>query len=199
MKKTILSLFLILAAALPMAGCGGNEWDISYEENVSEETLEVAENPETLFDVEEETPKKIYVSVLGEVANPGVFILDEGARVFEAINAAGGTLENANINAIPLVEVLKDGSQIVVQGYDDNQAVASMEASFGEADNKKVNINTATQSELITLSGIGTKRAGDIIAYRNSKGSFEKIEDIMNVSGIKESVFEKIKDSITVN
>ena len=199
MKKTILSLFLILAAALPMAGCGGNEWDISYEENVSEETLEVAENPETLIDVEEETPKKIYVSVLGEVANPGVFILDEGARVFEAINAAGGTLENANINAIPLVEVLKDGSQIVVQGYDDNQAVASMEASFGEADSKKVNINTATQSELITLSGIGTKRAGDIIAYRNSKGSFEKIEDIMNVSGIKESVFEKIKDSITVN
>lgn len=197
MKKTKKSLFLILVSALLMAGCGGNEWDISYEENESEEVIVTEADTAVLFDVEEEPSGKIYVSVLGQVAEPGVFILDEGARVYEAINAAGGALENANLNSISLVEVLTDGSQIVVTGFDDISGLPSATELTGNME-KKININTASQTELTALSGIGTKRAGDIVAYRESKGKFEKIEDIMKVSGIKDSIFEKIKDDITV-
>lgn len=198
MKRTKKSLFLILATALLMAGCGGNEWDVSYEENESEELSVTEADTAVLFDVEEDAFPKIYVSVLGQVAEPGVFILDEGARVYEAINAAGGALENANLNSLSLVEVLKDGSQIVVTGYDDGISGVPSGQALTDVTEKKININTASLAELTTLSGIGTKRAGDIIAYRESKGNFEKIEDIMKVSGIKESIFEKVKDDITV-
>lgn len=170
-------------------GCGDTA---TYEPASLEEIPD-----ETIIETEQPEVKKIYVSVLGEVVTPGVFILEEGSRIFEALNTAGGITENADVSNINLVDFIEDGTQInvpAIQSYVNNN-----NGEIITNHNGKVNINKATLDELKTISGIGDTRAQSIIDYRDKNGKFEKIEDIMNVSGIKETIFEKIKDEIYVD
>ena len=101
-----------------------------------------------------------------------------------------------------LAEKVADGTQLVVaeKGVEKktNEEQSSHEKSSGSDVSDKVNINTASAEELMTLSGIGESKAAQIVSYRESNGAFQKIEDIMKISGIKEGVFSKIKDCITV-
>ena len=162
----------------------------------------------------------IYVDVCGAVANPGVFQLAAGSRVFQAIEAAGGYLPEAALTCVNRAEVLTDGQQLYIltqeemerQGLDPvEMAKASdgqMNGSAGTGQNtgmtaqvqqdNRININTADEAQLTTLTGIGATRAQAIIAYREENGPFAAIEDIMNVQGIKEGTFAKIKDEIVV-
>lgn len=162
----------------------------------------------------------IYVDVCGAVANPGVFQLAAGSRVFQAIEAAGGYLPEAALTCVNRAGVLTDGQQLYIltqeemerQGLDPAEmAKASdgqMNGSAGTGQNtgmaaqvqqdNRININTADEAQLTTLTGIGATRAQAIIAYREENGSFAAIEDIMNVQGIKEGTFAKIKDEIVV-
>lgn len=162
----------------------------------------------------------IYVDVCGAVANPGVFQLAAGSRVFQAIEAAGGYLPEAALTCVNRAGVLTDGQQLYIltqeemerQGLDPAEmAKASdgqMNGSAGTGQNtgmtaqvqqdNRININTADEAQLITLTGIGAPRAQAIIAYREENGPFAAIEDIMNVQGIKEGTFAKIKDEIVV-
>lgn len=162
----------------------------------------------------------IYVDVCGAVANPGVFQLAAGSRVFQAIEAAGGYLPEAALTCVNRAGVLTDGQQLYIltqeemerQGLDPvEMAKASdgqMNGSAGTGQNtgmtaqvqqdNRININTADEAQLITLTGIGATRAQAIIAYREENGPFAAIEDIMNVQGIKEGTFAKIKDEIVV-
>ena len=162
----------------------------------------------------------IYVDVCGAVANPGVFQLAAGSRVFQAIEAAGGYLPEAALTCVNRAGVLTDGQQLYIltqeemerQGLDPvEMAKASdgqMNGSAGTGQNtgmaaqvqqdNRININTADEAQLTTLTGIGATRAQAIIAYREENGPFAAIEDIMNVQGIKEGTFAKIKDEIVV-
>lgn len=162
----------------------------------------------------------IYVDVCGAVANPGVFQLAAGSRVFQAIEAAGGYLPEAALTCVNRAGVLTDGQQLYIltqeemerQGLDSAEMAGAsdgqMNGSAGTGQNtgmtaqvqqdNRININTADEAQLTTLTGIGATRAQAIIAYREENGPFAAIEDIMNVQGIKEGTFAKIKDEIVV-
>ena len=162
----------------------------------------------------------IYVDVCGAVANPGVFQLAAGSRVFQAIEAAGGYLPKAALTCVNRAGVLTDGQQLYIltqeemerQGLDPAEMAKASDGqisgSAGTGQNtgmtaqvqqdNRININTADEAQLTTLTGIGATRAQAIIAYREENGPFAAIEDIMNVQGIKEGTFAKIKDEIVV-
>ena len=173
--------------------------------------------------------EKIYVYITGEVNVPGVVILNEGSRIADAINAAGGTTAKANISKVNLVYVLEDGMKVNIpnnndlknnpdfeyitmgsgDGASDDYSGVSGSASgketstesAGSGSSKKyyiVNINTATQTELESLPGIGPSLALKIINYRKQNGKFSSIDEIKNVSGIGESRFEDLKSYITI-
>ncbi len=135
----------------------------------------------------------IYVYVCGAVLEPKVVELPEGSRAEAALSAAGGFTENADREAVNLAALLSDGQKLYfpVAGEVLSEESRSREEGL-------VNINTADATGLCTLPGIGQSRAELIIAYRTQNGPFERIEDIMKVSGIKEGAFEKIKTQITV-
>lgn len=138
-------------------------------------------------------PEKLYVYVCGEVSAPGVYMLLKGDRVVDALEAAGGVTANANIVNLNLAGAVDDGMRIYVP----DKSVAVGEEGM-ENTNGLVNINTATKEQLMTLPGIGQSRAEDIIAYRKSNGRFKTIDELMQVPGIKEGAFSKIKEYITV-
>ena len=142
----------------------------------------------------EEEEELIYVYVCGQVNNPGIVALKKGARVFEAVEGAGGITENGNPAAVNQAKLVEDGQMIYIPMMGEDYTT---EGADTQGD-KLVNINTALVSELTTLPGIGESRANDIIAYRDSNGGFKAIEDIMNVPGIKEAAFNRIKDYIKV-
>lgn len=185
-------------------------------DNKKEESEKTNEGDGTEEEVEEvNTRGKIYVYITGEVNSPGVIVLDEGSRIVDAINAAGGTTSKANISRINLVYILEDGMKVNIPNNDDMKdiedyeyitinsgdgAKSSIKEKNSEENSKNsiVNINTATQTELETLPGIGPSIALKIINYRNENGKFSTIEEIKNVNGIGESKFENIKKYIKV-
>lgn len=136
----------------------------------------------------------VYVYVCGAVVRPGVYTLSPGDRVVNAIEAAGGATQQAYIVNLNLAGTVSDGMRIYVP-----DSSGALDSGDPAAEQNLVNINTATRAELMTLPGIGQSRADDIIAYRKSNGGFRQIDDIMQVPGIKEGAFSKIKDYITVS
>lgn len=159
--------------------------------------------------------KEIYVHIIGEVNSPNVYKLKPGQRVVDAIASAGGVTEKADLSKINLAYVLADGDQVRIPSVDDKDDIAlisnesgvgssagviSRQGGYanGEASGQslKVNINTANQSELETLDGVGPSIASKIIAYRNKNGSFKSIDELKEVSGIGEAKFEGIKEQV---
>ena len=139
-------------------------------------------------------PAVIYVYVCGAVKEPKVAELPEGSRAEDALEAAGGFTEDARRDYVNLAERVSDGQKL----YFPTLSETAEEPVPGETDDGKVNINTADTAALCTLPGIGEARARDIIAYREANGGFADCEDIMKVTGIKESVYSKIRDRIKV-
>ncbi|MDR0963665.1 MAG: helix-hairpin-helix domain-containing protein [Clostridium sp.] len=140
-------------------------------------------------------PVSVYVYVCGAVNHPGVVELPSGSRAEAAIIAAGGFAPNADIDYLNLAALVSDGDKLDIPTLEEAEAQAKQDAAIASG---IVNINTADASLLGTLPGIGESRAADIIAYRETHGSFRTIEEIMNVSGIKEAAFNKIRDKICV-
>lgn len=140
---------------------------------------------------------KICVYVCGSVRKPGVYELSEDARIVSAIAAAGGFTKSASEKDVNQAERVKDGQQIYVPSQKEARKQQDTSSEKGSSDGK-VNLNTASREELMTLSGIGEAKASDIISYREENGGFESPEDIMKIRGIKQGVYSKIKDMITV-
>lgn len=182
--------------------------------NVSGDDMQLREDKQSREDM-----PLVCVHVCGLVCMPGVYGLPAGSRIYEAIEAAGGFSEEAVPDYLNLAQVLEDGMKIQVPDREQAEewkaqglsqpgiSAGAVSAGVqtpggtgtGEGSAKaRVNLNTASREELMTLRGIGASRAEDIIHYREAFGGFKSIEDIMNVSGIKDAAFEKIKDSITV-
>lgn len=133
------------------------------------------------------------VHVKGEVKNPNYYELDYGSRIKDAIKKAGGATENADVNKINLAEKLRDGQEVIIPSKAPGSGAASAAPSDG-----KVNINTATELELQTVSGIGESTARSIIAYRDAHGGFKKLTDLKKIEGIGAKKFEKMKDYIKI-
>jgi competence protein ComEA len=154
------------------------------------------------------SPALMQVHVAGAVARPGVYALPSGSRVEAAIAAAGGLSDEAAAESLNLAARLRDGERVYVPGRaalgdpvaEQGLADAGADAQADQASTPSalVDINTASQSELESLPGIGPVTAQKIIAYRQENGAFTSIEQIMEVSGIGEGIFAKIKDLITV-
>ncbi|MCF7927105.1 MAG: ComEA family DNA-binding protein [Candidatus Izimaplasma sp.] len=136
----------------------------------------------------------IYVDLKGQIKHPGVYKVEEHLRLFQVINLAGGLTSDAYLRNINLSAALHD--QQVIYIPTENDVKQSDDSSSDLIESNKININTADVELLDTLPGIGRVIAEDIIAYRLKNGNYESIEDIMNVSGIGDVTFEKIKNLI---
>ena len=155
---------------------------------------------------------QMFVYICGAVAKPGVYEMPEGSRLFEAVLLAGGCLPEADEAYHNLAREVFDGERVYILSKEESEQLSLKERVDGEQtapggnsgdtaisqEKSIVNLNTATIAQLMTLPGIGESRAEDIIAYRSKVGQFLSIEEIKNVSGIGEAMFERIKDRITV-
>lgn len=178
--------------------------------NHCRENNSINENTEEIYyetkEKKEEQENFIIIHITGEIKTPGIIKIKEKSRLADAIEAAGGLTENADINKINLAYIISDGQKIYIPNINDKtEEYVNSEAGNGviienmESNNKKlVNINTATQAELETLTGIGASTALKIINYRKENGKFNNIEEIKNVSGIGEAKYEVIKNNICV-
>lgn len=136
----------------------------------------------------------IYVHVCGAVTNPGVYIVKENTRLVDVILLAGGFREEAQPDGINQASIVMDGQQIYIPSKDEVLTIQSTHTEYSG----KININKAGIEELMALPGIGRAKAESILKYRTDNGFFSSIEDIMNIQGIKESVFGKISDLIDI-
>ncbi|MEK0401538.1 helix-hairpin-helix domain-containing protein [Streptococcus suis] len=158
---------------------------------------------ETSTEVSED-PSQLVVDVKGAVEKPGLYTLEAGARVNDAVEAAGGLTSQADPKSINLAQKLSDEAVVYVASKDEKiSVVASTTARSAMSSEEKktslVNLNTATEADLQTISGIGAKRATDIIAYREANGGFKSVDDLNNVSGIGDKTMESIRPYVTVD
>ena len=198
--------------------------DSTESEGISKKKAEITESDQSLA-IQQPVSRTIYVDVCGAVVNPGVYELSLDSRVFQAIEKAGGYLPGAAASYLNRARSLYDGQQIYVPTQEevDSQTIPLTQDETAQdgvvqagtaqtgtaADNtadgtettqagQRINLNTADVSQLSTLTGVGESKALAIIAYREENGPFTSIEDIMNVPGIKEGTYEKIKDKIAI-
>ncbi len=200
-KKQIILLGIVVLMML--VGCTGCKKQ-SYLETQSDLQEEHTKSADTTEEKKQQTEQvtEIYVQIDGAVKKPGVYTFSEGSRVYELIEAAGGLLPEAYDLGINQAKRLADGEKIYVytkEEIENGAGTTDTQNPRGQTDDGKVNINTASVEELMTLSGIGETRAKDIIAYRNAHGAFSLPEDLKNVSGIGDSTYNKIADAIIVN
>ena len=222
-KSGIISILLILSLCFTGCDTVGKEivWknreaesaaldeQVLSVENITEMCTEAESGEDSVsFDRTEEVQTEqsmvLYADICGAVQEPGVYKLEEGARIFQLIKQAGGLREDADLNSVNQAEIVTDGRKIRIYTKEEAASLSQqIWESTAESEqtapvSAKININSADIVQLTQLTGIGEARAADIIAYRTEHGRFLTIEEIMNVSGIKESTFQKIKDQIVV-
>ena len=196
--------FIILAGTVYSVSTmiKGGKADDRIELVVTDSVISTSDEADSHFDSSDDSTKDdsntdIYVHICGAVINPGVYQVPAGTRVYQALELAGGSSDDAYLSGINLADKLADGQKVYIPSEGEN-AEGILSTDSGGVQSVMVNINTASEAELMTLPGIGQSRAKDIINYRVKNGLFESIDDIMKVSGIKEAAFEKIKDLIKV-
>lgn len=196
-------VFLVIAAAMSLlCGCGARN-NVYLEKNTGEtgelcvtEALSATETEEPDGAKEEKT---CLVYVCGAVVSPGVYELDDGSRIYEAVELAGGFMEEAAEDALNLAESVTDGQMIRIPTEEEREAVERQGAEADSAADGKLDLNRADVAALMELPGIGQSKAEAIVGYREEHGPFSQAEDLMKVEGIKEGVFNKIKDRIKVD
>lgn len=161
------------------------------------------EKTDVTSEEKEVTSEHVYVHVCGAVKKPGVYELNSDARVFEAIKKAKGLKKEADDTLINQAEKVTDGQKICIPYKSKSQPVTealdgNTEPVTESSGGSVVNLNSATLDQLTSLPGIGEAKASSIIKYREEHGGFNSIDEIKNISGIKEGVFTKIEDYITV-
>ena len=208
-SRTALACIALVCAALlayalwrfwPASASSSEDFEVQTDASVEETAL--AEDGEATT-----ASSEIYVDVEGAVEEPGVYVLQEGDRVNDAVEAAGGLTKKASRQSVNLAEELEDGMQVYVYSKSEvssgssssSSTSSSSSSSASSADSsEKININTATAEELQELSGVGEVIAGNIVAYREENGNFTSIEQIQEVSGIGEARFAAIEEYICV-
>ena len=213
--------YLILASCLVLFAVAGiGYFMLNNNDSVITEVL--AETTSTTLAVKEESIK-LYFDIKGSVKKPGVYEFTQGDKIIDAINKAGGLTKNATTNNLNLSKKLTNEMVIYVFSKNELTTTKALEPVSNASECKcetieinncvdknttnesnkdtvpaKININTDNKEKLMTISGIGSSKADAIIEYRTKNGNFKTTEDIMNVSGISKTIYDKIKDIITV-
>ena len=211
-KAVVVAMLVVIAMAsgLAVASFGDRSGNVSFER--AEDSGPSAEpgSGDLSDDASDESSSKasaeteVYVDIDGAVASPGVYRLQDGARVSQAIDAAGGLTTEADVTGLNRACKVTDGQKIYVPTVGEQQATLAAGGAEGGAaaasgtSSGLVNINTASAAELQTLSGIGPSMAQSIIDERTQNGAFASVDDLMRVSGIGEKKLDKIKDCICV-
>lgn len=205
MKKNIIKIVLICFIST-LIGCGNRQpivFSTKKEENLQKisqidtKTVKEQQGNETT-----DLPKQeiCYVHICGAIENPGVYELPQGSRLYELILLAGGLTGDAAVNSVNQAIQVQDGQQITI--LTNEEASGNGEGQTNQlpeqGNQNKININTASLALLTSLPGVGEGRAQEIIRFRTEEGAFKTIEDIKNVTGIKDGVFDKIKHLIIV-
>ncbi|TFE01089.1 helix-hairpin-helix domain-containing protein [Jeotgalibacillus salarius] len=154
----------------------------------------LTENPAQTTDsttLIENKSQSIFVDIKGEILNEGVYEMEEGDRVIDLVAKAGGELSGADMTAVNKAQKLQDEMVIMIPPETSGQPLEE------HADTGKININNASPAELESIPGIGPSKAAAIVNYREENGYFTSIEEIMNISGIGEKTFDKLKESIS--
>lgn len=220
--RETLRVTLIIFMGLSLTGCTEKTEDSFGLELVipKEEMKEDTANPEaeavTKDTAQEETKEQepeisresIIIHICGAVHNPGVYELERGQRVIDGVKMAGGFLEEADQSYVNQAQILEDGIKIIiptqeeVKQLEDSLGIGIIDSQTdkvqGTKESGKININTGDANLLGTLPGIGEAKAEAIIKYRTEHGKFQSIEEIMQIEGIKEGLFQKIKDQICI-
>ena len=214
-KAVVVAMLVVIAMAsgLAMASFGGASSGVTFErtDGASSSVGSRSDDGANDQDSDDDSPEasvdtEVYVDVDGAVVSPGVYRLKDGARVAQAIDAAGGLTPEADVTGLNRASKVADGQKIYVPKVGEQQANASGGGSDDSAVSTSgvsdsaglVNINTASAAELQTLSGIGPSMAQSIIDERTKNGAFASVDDLMRVSGIGEKKLAKIKDCICV-
>lgn len=200
--QVVVFLFLFLSV-----GCGKNvEEEIpltAAEAEESDKDQAGESSGEKMAEETENSDETVYVDVCGQVKVPGVYALEKDSRVYEAVEKAGGFTEKASAVGLNQAAKVTDGQQIYVPSQEEAEkqdfvnSTENNDSTAGKTQGK-VNLNTASKEELMTLSGIGEVKADAILRYRSEKGRFQSVEEVKSIEGIKEGVYQKIKDQITV-
>ena len=170
--------------------------ELESNESISQETTNENMNTNEENDKEKE---KIIVHITGEVKYAGVVVLKEGDRIVDAIEAAGGETDNADLNKLNLAYIVSDGDKIYVPNKNEEIGnITTVNEEINSEEQSTININTASLKELMELPGIGEVTANKIIEYRTQNGKFSTIEELKNVPGIGSSKFENLKEKIRV-
>lgn len=194
LMKTAVVILILITAVVFFSGYGDkDEIPVNIETIPEENGFETESVNKSPSEKEKPSQKKIYVDISGQVKNPGVYQVEEGTRLFEAIEDAGGLLSTAQVDQINQAEILTDGQKIIVpkEGEDISQLPT------GVTRDGLININTADSKTLQEIPGVGPVTADKIVDYRSNNGRFNSPEELKNVSGIGEKTFEKIKDKVT--
>lgn len=206
--------FLILILYFLFSEDSSNE-EVQIE-SVPQNTIQEKTHEKSQNNNENSTSEKVIVDIKGAVKHPGVYELTTNDRIIDAIQMAGGYTKKADSTTVNHAQKLQDEMVIYIpkKGEDVAEQLQALQSptsivTSGSSSNagntsssssaNKVNINTANETELTSLSGIGPAKAKAIVSYREENGPFKSVEDIKNVSGIGDKTFEKLKDSITVN
>ena len=168
----------------------GQEQETSTQDSVTQDSVTQATG-------QTEDAGTVFVFVCGQVAVPGVYELPAGSRIYDAIMQAGGCMETADICAVNQAGYLEDGMQIYIPAIGEAYKEAASEEQASRTDGR-ISINHADKNELMTLPGIGESKADAILEYRQSHGAFSSIDELMNIPGIKEGIFNNIQDYIKV-
>ena len=180
----------------------------SFEDKNLVEDNEIKLSKENKQDYRKETekePQEVYIYICGQVKKAGVYKFENEPRLIEVVNKAGGFKKNADKKALNLAKCIPDGTQIEIikkgtkkkKNIIDSKSSNSSYEGYNQ-DDGKIDINTASKEDLMKISGVGEARANQIISYREKNGNFKAIEDIKNISGIKDGIYGRIKDSIKV-
>ena len=214
-KAVVVAILVVIAMAsgLAMASFGGESGGVSFERAGDSGSSAEPGSGVDSHDRESDGSShkasaelEVYVDVDGAVVSPGVYRLKDGARVAQAIDAAGGLTAEADVTGLNRASKVADGQKIYVPKVGEKQTVSADGGADGGAVLASgandvaglVNINTASAAELQTLSGIGPSMAQSIIDERSKNGPFASVDDLMRVSGIGEKKLAKIKDCICV-
>lgn len=210
---TLVLLIFILYKFLFSSGFGmfeKKEKIIPNQGMASENIIESKDVSDTNPLKTKEKPSKITVYITGAVSNPGVFTLDSGKRLDDAIKMAGGVTNNADLNRINLAMNIEDSQHYIIPKIGENTSVESTAqgenssvqqaniASNSTNSSAKININSADEKTLESIPGVGPSTSKKIVDYRNKEGKFNSIEDIKNVTGIGDKKFENMKEYIDV-
>lgn len=204
MRKELKLIIVIICITTYLVGCG--QESVKY---ISTETDDIDSATEgtisTNVDIQEigtdmeqtDIGDTVPVYVCGAVNNPGVYYLSPDSLKADALHMAGGLTTDAALDYVNLAEIVNAGEKIYFPYADEIVDSVNISQSDNDQGNPgKININTATKDELMTLPGIGDSKADAIIKYRDEYGPFQNIEDITNITGIKEGVYNNIKDYI---